>query len=63
MMNSHESPAVHPTALFSRAAERAGGIAIRGAEDYDLWLRAWSAGLTFAKVLEPCRRGVIARTG
>jgi len=46
-----ESPLVHPTAFFSRAAyERAGGYRDPGwAEDYDLWLRAWAAGLTFAK--------------
>jgi glycosyltransferase involved in cell wall biosynthesis len=47
-----ESPLVHPTALFARSAyERAGGYRDPGwAEDYDLWLRAWAAGLTFAKV-------------
>jgi cellulose synthase/poly-beta-1,6-N-acetylglucosamine synthase-like glycosyltransferase len=47
-----ESPLVHPTAVFSRVAyERAGGYRDPGwAEDYDLWLRAWRAGLTFAKV-------------
>ena len=46
-----ESPIVHPTAFFSREAyERAGGYRDPGwAEDYDLWLRAWSNGLTFAK--------------
>jgi len=54
MMNALfiESPLVHPTAFFSRVAyERAGGYRDPGwAEDYDLWLRAWGAGLTFSKV-------------
>ncbi len=47
-----ESPLVHPTAMFSREAyERAGGYRDPGwAEDYDLWLRAWAIGLSFAKV-------------
>jgi len=47
-----ESPLVHPTALFARESyERAGGYRDPGwAEDYDLWLRAWSKGLKFAKV-------------
>jgi len=47
-----ESPLVHPTAFFAREAyERAGGYRDPGwAEDYDLWLRAWAKGLTFAKV-------------
>jgi glycosyltransferase involved in cell wall biosynthesis len=47
-----ESPLVHPTAFFSRVSyERAGGYRDPGwAEDYDLWLRAWAAGMTFAKV-------------
>jgi len=47
-----ESPIVHPTAMFSREAyERAGGYRDPGwAEDYDLWLRAWAAGLSFSKV-------------
>jgi glycosyltransferase involved in cell wall biosynthesis len=46
-----ESPIVHPTAFFSRESyERAGGYRDPGwAEDYDLWLRSWTAGLTFAK--------------
>jgi glycosyltransferase involved in cell wall biosynthesis len=46
-----DSPLVHPTAFFSRVAyERAGGYRDPGwAEDYDLWLRAWAAGLTFSK--------------
>lgn len=46
-----ESPLVHPTAFFAREAyERAGGYRDPGwAEDYDLWLRAWAAGLTFSK--------------
>jgi len=46
-----ESPIVHPTAFFARDAyERAGGYRDPGwAEDYDLWLRAWAAGLSFAK--------------
>lgn len=47
-----ESPIVHPTAMFSREGyERAGGYRDPGwAEDYDLWLRAWAAGLSFSKV-------------
>ena len=47
-----ESPIVHPTTLFAREDyERAGGYRDPGwAEDYDLWLRAWRAGLSFAKV-------------
>ena len=47
-----ESPIVHPTVLMAREAyEKAGGYRDPGwAEDYDLWMRAWAAGLTFAKV-------------
>ena len=47
-----ESPIVHPTVLMSRSAyDRAGGYRDPGwAEDYDLWLRAWAAGLKFSKV-------------
>ena len=46
-----ESPLVHPTALFTRETyERIGGYRDPGwAEDYDLWMRAWAAGLTFSK--------------
>jgi glycosyltransferase involved in cell wall biosynthesis len=47
-----ESPLVHPTAFFSRETyQRAGGYRDPGwPEDYDLWLRAWAEGMTFAKV-------------
>jgi glycosyltransferase involved in cell wall biosynthesis len=47
-----ESPIIHPTVLMRRDAyDRAGGYRDPGwAEDYDLWLRAWAAGLRFAKV-------------
>ncbi len=47
-----ESPVVHPSVAMRRAAlERLGGWrALDGPEDYDLWLRAFAAGLRFAKL-------------
>jgi hypothetical protein len=47
-----ESPLVHPSVAMRRAAvERLGGWrAFDGPEDYDLWLRAFAAGLRFAKL-------------
>ncbi len=47
-----ESPLAHPTVLIRREAyERAGGYRDAGwAEDYDLWLRCWTAGATFSVV-------------
>jgi hypothetical protein len=49
-----ESPVVHPSVAMRRAAlERLGGWRdIEGPEDYDLWLRAFAAGLRFAKLPE-----------
>ena len=49
-----ESPLVHPSVAMRRAAlERLGGWrALDGPEDYDLWLRAFAAGLRFAKLAE-----------
>jgi hypothetical protein len=47
-----ESPLVHPSAAARRAAvEGLGGWRdFDGPEDYDLWLRAFDAGLRFAKL-------------
>jgi glycosyltransferase involved in cell wall biosynthesis len=47
-----ESPLVHPSVAMRRAAlERLGGWRLLdGPEDYDLWLRAFAAGLRFAKL-------------
>jgi glycosyltransferase involved in cell wall biosynthesis len=47
-----ESPLVHPSVAVRRAAlEGLGGWrAFDGPEDYDLWLRAFEAGLRFAKL-------------
>jgi len=49
-----ESPLVHPSVAMRRVAlERLGGWReIDGPEDYDLWLRAFAAGLRFAKLGE-----------
>ena len=47
-----ESPLAHPSVMMRAAALTAlGGYRdFDGPEDYDLWLRAWSAGLRFAKL-------------
>jgi len=47
-----ESPIVHPSvAMRTAALRRLGGWrAFDGPEDYDLWLRAFEAGLRFAKL-------------
>ena len=49
-----ESPLCHPSVMFRKqAAEKAGGYQEHGwAEDYDLWLRMYQAGLRFGKVPE-----------
>ncbi|HSD26423.1 MAG TPA: glycosyltransferase [Vicinamibacteria bacterium] len=49
-----ESPLVHPSVAMRRAAlETLGGWReLDGPEDYDLWLRAFAAGLRFAKLPE-----------
>jgi hypothetical protein len=49
-----ESPLVHPSVAMRKAAlERLGGWReLDGPEDYDLWLRAFAAGLRFAKLPE-----------
>ncbi len=49
-----ESPIVHPSVAMRRAAVvRVGGWrAFDGPEDYELWLRAFDAGLRFAKLEE-----------
>ncbi len=49
-----ESPLVHPSVAMRTAALRAlgGWRELDGPEDYDLWLRAFDAGLRFAKVAE-----------
>jgi glycosyltransferase involved in cell wall biosynthesis len=49
-----ESPLVHPTAAMRRETlVRLGGWrGFDGPEDYDLWLRAFDAGLRFAKLRE-----------
>jgi hypothetical protein len=49
-----ESPIVHPSVTMRRATlERLGGWRdFGGPEDYDLWLRAFAAGLRFAKLPE-----------
>ena len=49
-----ESPLVHPSVAMRRAAlEGLGGWReFDGPEDYDLWLRAFAAGLRFAKLAE-----------
>lgn len=50
-----ESPLVHPSVLFDRAAVLAvGGYRDCGwPEDYDLWLRLFAAGARFGKLPEP----------
>jgi glycosyltransferase involved in cell wall biosynthesis len=50
-----ESPLVHPSvAMRTAALVRLGGWhAGEGPEDYDLWLRAFDAGLRFAKLEQP----------
>ena len=47
-----ESPLVHPSVALRAESLRAlrGWRAFDGPEDYDLWLRAWEAGLRFAKL-------------
>ena len=49
-----ESPLVHPSVAMRAAALRAlgGWRDFDGPEDYDLWLRAFDAGLRFAKLAE-----------
>jgi glycosyltransferase involved in cell wall biosynthesis len=49
-----ESPFVHPSVMFRRAAvERVGGYCEPGwAEDYDLWLRMYIAGSGFGRLPE-----------
>ena len=49
-----ESPLVHPTAALRRETLLAlgGWRDFDGPEDYDLWLRAWEAGLRFGKLPE-----------
>jgi hypothetical protein len=49
-----ESPLVHPSVAMRRTALRdlGGWRAFDGPEDYDLWLRAFDAGLRFAKLAE-----------
>jgi hypothetical protein len=49
-----ESPLVHPTVAMRTATLRALGAwrDFPGPEDYDLWLRAFDAGLRFAKLEE-----------
>jgi glycosyltransferase involved in cell wall biosynthesis len=49
-----ESPLAHPAVLYRRDAVRAlnGYRDPPWPEDYDLWLRAWQAGLRFGKVNE-----------
>jgi cellulose synthase/poly-beta-1,6-N-acetylglucosamine synthase-like glycosyltransferase len=49
-----ESPLVHPSVAMRTAALRAlgGWREFPGPEDYDLWLRAFDAGLRFAKLPE-----------
>ena len=48
-----ESPLVHPSvAMRTETLRRLGWRAFDGPEDYDLWLRAFEAGLRFAKLGE-----------
>lgn len=49
-----ESPLVHPSVVFRKAAVQAAGgyRESRGPEDYDLWLRLWERGARFGKVRE-----------
>lgn len=49
-----ESPIPHPTAFFARDAVLAAGGYAEGPfpEDYELWLRLWTAGASFRKVPE-----------
>jgi hypothetical protein len=49
-----ESPLVHPSVAMRTASLRAlgGWRDLDGPEDYDLWLRAFDAGLRFAKLAE-----------
>lgn len=53
-----EAPLPHPSVTMRSAALAAlGGYRdIAGPEDYDLWLRAWRAGLRFAKLPETLTR-------
>lgn len=48
-----ESPLPHPTAVMRRGVfERLGGYRhVPWAEDYDLWLRAYTAGVSMGKPL------------
>jgi glycosyltransferase involved in cell wall biosynthesis len=50
-----ESPFVHPAVMFRReVVEAAGGYRDMGwAEDYDLWLRLATAGVSFARIDQP----------
>jgi glycosyltransferase involved in cell wall biosynthesis len=49
-----ESPLVHPSvAMRTAALRRLGWRDFDGPEDYDLWLRAFDAGLRFAKLALP----------
>jgi glycosyltransferase involved in cell wall biosynthesis len=49
-----ESPLAHPSVAMRATTLRGlgGWRAFDGPEDYDLWLRAWEAGLRFAKLEE-----------
>lgn len=49
------NPINHPTVLFRRQAigELGGYRNVHGAEDYDLWLRAWAASLRFEQTTDP----------
>lgn len=48
-----ESPLVHPSvAMRTETLRRLGWRAFDGPEDYDLWLRAFDAGMRFAKLAE-----------
>jgi hypothetical protein len=53
-----ESPLVHPSVMLRTAPLRAlgGWREFAGPEDYDLWLRAFEAGLRFAKLEEELLR-------
>ena len=49
-----ESPLVHPSVLMRRSIFKKIGLYrdLSWPEDYDLWLRAWQAGIGFAKIPE-----------
>lgn len=48
-----ESPVPHPTAFYHRGVLQEGGYMERDLpEDYELWLRLWSRGYSFARVPE-----------